>query len=199
MCRSCASAPISRRRLSTENRMRIQSWILAGALVLGAALDGVLYPRDRRQGSASGRRLAAVPRHLRDRHLRRLADAVDVERGGRHERPLENRDPRPRTVEPRRLGGPAVCQHGDQRDKDASVQARPVRRHQVGDRRHAARMARLRAEQEDRRDPVAADGAHRRPEDQAAHEELATPTPRWRPTASASSRSSDRKGSTPTT
>ena len=80
------------------------------------------------------------------------------------------RRPRPRPVEPDRLGRPRLRQHVDQRTEGRRSEGRALRRRQARPRRHRARVAHLLPRQEDRGRPLAADGAQGGPQDQAAHQ-----------------------------
>ena len=122
--------------------------------------------------AAPGRRLAAVPRHRgaaasrKGSRCRSKWNAADGD-----ERRVEDADSRPGSVEPDRVGRRGLHLDLDQRQDRREPEGRPLRRHHAGAGRHAPRVARLRARQEDRQGEVAADGLQGRAEDQAPHEE----------------------------
>ena len=119
------------------------------------------------------RGLAAVPRHPRDGRRRRLCPARVLGRREEPGRRLEDGHPRPRPLEPDRLGRPHLRQHVNQRPEGRRPEGRALRRRQACPRRHRARVAHLLPRQEDRRRSLAADGAQGGPEDQAPHEGVA--------------------------
>ena len=126
--------------------------------------------RECRGGCQAGHRLAAVPRHSRQRDRRGLSPADLVGHREERSRRLEDADRRPRPVQPHRLGRSRLPVDGDQRREVRRPEGRALRRRQAGDRRHRARMAGVVPRQEDRRREMAAVGAEGGAEDQAAHE-----------------------------
>ena len=145
----------------------------AAALLALALISGYgLHPQAAAR-CETWRGLAAVPRHPRDGRRRRLCAARLL--GHREEpgRRLEDGDPGTRALEPDCLGRPHLRQHVNQRQEGRRPEGRAVRRRQAGPRRHRTRVARLLPRQEDRRRPLAADGAEGRPQDQASHQGVA--------------------------
>ena len=121
----------------------------------------------------------------------------DVERAGGQEREVEDRDPGPRPLQPGHLGRPRL--------RHTAVSGKPDAELKVGlygDIDAGARTTRSHTwkvhvpRQEDRQGAVAADRRTPACRRSSATPSRRTPTRRWRPTASTSSRSSAPKGCT---
>ena len=103
-----------------------------------------------RRGAARGAAVAVVPRHERVGRRRRQADAGQVERADRRERPLEDADRRRRRLEPDRLGRSRVRLDRGQQRSECRHPDGTVRRRRTGQRHEPSPVASDRARQEDR-------------------------------------------------